>query len=52
VRISNVHKAQSNSYETIGIVIRLTKEGFLIIKTQYGKEITHVSGDIIELTGE
>jgi len=52
VRILDVSRKKSKLSDTIGTLKRLTKEGFLIIKTQSGEEMMHVSGDVIELKGE
>jgi len=43
-------KGQVNSKGTIGIIEGLTSEGYLQIRTETGEILTHVSGDIIDLS--
>ena len=43
-------QGQSNFQGTLGIIEGLTSEGFLQIRTETGDILTHVSGDIIDLS--
>ena len=43
-------EGQTNYKGTIGIIEGLTSEGYLQIRTETGEIITHVSGDIIDLS--
>ena len=43
-------KVQRNSKGKLGIIEGLTSEGYLQIRTESGKILTHVSGDIIDLS--
>tara|TARA_B100000579_G_C22832934_1_gene857023 strand:- start:2019 stop:2741 length:723 start_codon:yes stop_codon:yes gene_type:complete len=43
-------QGRSNSKGTIGIIEGLTSEGYLQIRTETGNILTHVSGDIIDLS--
>ena len=43
-------QGQANSKGTIGIIEGLTDEGYLQIRTKTGDILTHVSGDIIDLS--
>ena len=43
-------EAQANSKGTIGIIEGLTGEGYLQIRTETGDILTHVSGDLIDLS--
>ena len=43
-------QGQANSKGTIGIIEGLTGEGYLQIRTKTGDILTHVSGDIIDLS--
>ena len=47
--LNNSH-GQANSKGTIGIIEGLTCEGYLQIRTEKGDILTHVSGDIIDLS--
>ena len=44
------NNVQRNSKGELGIIEGLTSEGYLQIRTESGNILTHVSGDIIELT--
>ena len=43
-------QGQENSKGTIGIIEGLTSEGYLKIRTESGDILTHVSGDLIDLS--
>ena len=43
-------KVQRNAKGELGIIEGLTSEGYLQIRTESGKILTHVSGDIIDLS--
>ena len=43
-------QGQANSKGTIGTIEGLTSEGYLQIRTETGDILTHVSGDIIDLS--
>ena len=43
-------EGQANSKGTIGVIEGLTDEGYLQIRTETGDILTHVSGDIIDLS--
>ena len=43
-------KVQRNSKGKLGIVEGLTSEGYLQIRTESGNILTHVSGDVIDLS--
>ena len=43
-------EGRANSKGTIGIIEGLTSEGYLQIRTETGDILTHVSGDIIDLS--
>ena len=45
-------KEQEKSSGTIGTIEGLTKEGYLQIQTESGEILTHVSGDILEISQE
>ena len=46
----NNTEGQANYKNTMGIIEGLTGEGYLQIRTETGDIITHVSGDIIDLS--
>ena len=43
---------QTKGSGTIGTIEGLTKEGYLQIRTELGEILTHVSGDILEISEE
>ena len=49
VRCLNNVEEQTKDSGTVGTIEGLTKEGYLKIRTETGKILTHVSGDIIEI---
>jgi len=52
VRSLNDLEGQKKGSGTIGTIEGLTKEGYLQIRTELGEILTHVSGDIIEISEE
>ena len=52
VRSLNDVEEQTKGSGTIGTIEGLTKEGYLQIRTELGEILTHVSGDILEISEE